>query len=987
VPVAIDPYLNAIRKMPSLCVGHFELVDFGPNQMRALHTKPGGRGTTYDFLLQFRNSASAHIYIYPSNVDLDYGATGQCNSDEKLRDKAIISARVESAVIRGEFRVKNGDIVALNIAPLQRDKAGNVLQGLSLDLSNVVPNSYSIYGGKISLGTMTVRMENVDEPIVEKEGSPNLEPTSARLRTQEASLAVMGGISGDQFRRQDLTFSVMPDSFIQFKIPLGKTEDVSLMNGRMLAGPFESAKDPTHLGEFNIGQAKIGYAAFNARSTLLTATEGKLQFALRKVLLDAATAQYSSTPTVRATNISSLSADSIQGMALPGPSGIDFTPDSLLRVKGKAEALQLSSGPMIVQGPANLDVARLDANGVEGTISLLSANASGLGGKSQLAAFNNLDLSGKSGGGNYQGTVSGILSMFNVGHAAVTAKAVLDGAFNKLGDLPFTVKSTEPGGLAFLVQDETGTGFEAKLPNAVLKAELSPAARTLTVAPAGLHLDASELKATAGRIIGGTPGFSQNTLEMTNPSTLTLSEKATSGFLEFTSQSFSIKDPELLDASKKYELPLTGTLLAEKPIPIRADLGTGNVFPISGTLKTSSGINLTLPNGITSVTINISGIDLELQFLKIDHFELTASVPGPDITAYASISAKGIEIGAKSVSSKENPVFSGLVSTPVKVESVSGTWKLAPFPIEFAAFEMDRADIQMASLKYSTPDGIDLAASTGSLSITKFTDKVAVGKMQLSQVAVHIDGADNNGNASAKAISLDFSGTKADPVASGQIAFDTVAFGVETGMQIDSCKSNRLPIRVSGQTGAVQGPISIAKGKTDFLLSANDLHFQLFRDASLAPWRDCEWDQTVAGVVFDYPCLDWCGGFIKYPCNLHMCRATLDIKVRWQLAVWGVQASGMLTQLKIKPDSGGKGAKMCEGHLTQLDPPLFTPTGPIAYPTIPGGNVLSEAARAGITALAASWEGPAVQSLGLLTSLVSLTHLGDRIYLFKGCDE
>ena len=99
--VAIDPYLNAIRKMPSLCVGHFEIADFGPNRMIALHTTPGGRGTTYDFLLQFSNSHSAHIYVYPDGVDLDYGATGQCNSDDKLRAKAIISVKIESGVVRG----------------------------------------------------------------------------------------------------------------------------------------------------------------------------------------------------------------------------------------------------------------------------------------------------------------------------------------------------------------------------------------------------------------------------------------------------------------------------------------------------------------------------------------------------------------------------------------------------------------------------------------------------------------------------------------------------------------------------------------------------------------------------------------------------------------------------------------------------------------------------------------------------------------------
>jgi hypothetical protein len=466
-----------------------------------------------------------------------------------------------------------------------------------------------------------------------------------------------------------------------------------------------------------------------------------------------------------------------------------------------------------------------------------------------------------------------------------------------------------------------------------------------------------------------------------------LKDKMASGFLEFTSQSFSIKDPEILDITKKYALPLTGILLGSQPVPLRIDLATGDLFPISGTLRTPGGIDRTLPNGITSVTVNISGIDIALQFLKIDHFELTASVTAPEITASATLTAEGIQIGATSVSSKENPVFSGSVSDPFKVKSVSGTWKLAPSPMEFVGFEMDEADIQMSSLNYSTPHEINLTASTGSLNVAKFTDKIAYGKLQLSQVAIHIEGAENNGSASAKSISLDFSKEKANPVASGQIAFDTVAFGVDTGMQIDSCKSNHPPIRVSGQTGAVQGPISIANGKTDFLLSVNDIHFQLFRSPSLAPWRDCEWDQSVTGVSFDYPCLDWCGGFIKYPCNLHMCRAQVDVKVRWQLAVWGVQASGMLTQLKIKPDAGGKGAKMCEGHLTQLDPPFFTPSPPVAYPTIPGGNVLSEAARAGITALAASWEGPAVGSLSVLTSLASLTHLGDRIYLFKGCDE
>jgi hypothetical protein len=117
------------------------------------------------------------------------------------------------------------------------------------------------------------------------------------------------------------------------------------------------------------------------------------------------------------------------------------------------------------------------------------------------------------------------------------------------------------------------------------------------------------------------------------------------------------------------------------------------------------------------------------------------------------------------------------------------------------------------------------------------------------------------------------------------------------------------------------------------------------------------------------------------------CRAQADIKVRWELDVWGVKASGLLTQLKIKPSSGGKGAKICEGHLTQLNPAIFLPTPPVAFPTIPGGNVLAEAARTAIAASAATTEGPLVLDISSLASLVSLTHLGDGYYLFKGCDE
>jgi hypothetical protein len=578
------------------------------------------------------------------------------------------------------------------------------------------------------------------------------------------------------------------------------------------------------------------------------------------------------------------------------------------------------------------------------------------------------------------------MSDFRIGHAEIRAGAVFDGTFNQAGNLPLSVKTTEPGTLALLSEDGSGTGFEAKLTNAILAAQFSPNAGTLVVAPLQFHVDASELKSQSGRIVGGVPRFSQEIVQMQNPSGITLNENSASGSLDFFSQAFSIDDPEILDNSRQKALPLSGSLVSDEPLPLRTDLANGNVFPISGTLTASTPVNLTLPNGITSVTVNISGIDIELQSLKIGELKLTASVKAPQISASATLVAKRIEIGARSISSKDNPVFSGSVTAPVRVDSLSGIWNLAPAPVEFVGFEMDDANLTMASLKYSTPDGIDFAASTGSLAIAKFTDKIAAGKIDLSQVAVHIEGTNNNGSASAKSISLDFNGTKANPAANGQIAFDTLAFGVDTGMQVsDNCKGSLLPVRVSGQTGAVQGPISISNGKTNFLLSVNDMQFQLFRPSTIQPWNACQWDQTMVGVSFDLPCADWCGGFIKYPCNFHMCRQEITIQVRWEVAVWGIQASGMMTQLKIKPDPG-KGAKLCEGHLTQLNPPLFIPSPPIVYPTIPGGNAVSDAVRAYITTVAAGTEGSINQALGQLGSLMSLTHIGDRIYLFGGCD-
>src|SRR6202021_1631638 len=147
--------------------------------------------------------------------------------------------------------------------------------------------------------------------------------------------------------------------------------------------------------------------------------------------------------------------------------GIDFVPDALVHVKGRSGQLQLSSGSLVIQGPADLDVVRVDADGVDGAINMGASVASGLGGTSELAKFDSFDLSGKSASSGYKGSVNGIVREFGIGHAEIESGAVLDGMFNKAGDLPVNVKTTQPGRLAFLVGEGSGTAFEAKLTNAV----------------------------------------------------------------------------------------------------------------------------------------------------------------------------------------------------------------------------------------------------------------------------------------------------------------------------------------------------------------------------------------------------------------------------------------------------------------------------------------------------------------------------------------
>jgi hypothetical protein len=976
VGVSVDPFVNIVRNSTALCLGQFEILGF-PRGRMTVGSSRLGKANTRRFSLQFSDSATARIYIYPKDAPREIKLSGPCNVSEEARSKAILAGRVSEAVILGWMQGSESGLTAISIPVLVR-RAGKLADGLSLVVSELAPAARSVIGGTIELGKGSVAVENRDQDLDVTELTLK---GFLRLKSSEGHLKVSVGFEGDPQRRQTLPFELTGGAKADVKLD-GTTGLTTLQNGSFQAQDFSPTNAGGPSADFKLGRLLLAYNDVKAKQISLTANEGSLRFSVMDAAFGAVRGTHETQPQLDVTDIKAATVSSIRGTGEPTDSGVELKAQAAKNIELTSGSIQLSTGSLSLDGPGKIEVKVADEKAVDGSINYDSASAKKLGGVAETAVLEQFVITGLSNNTAYSGSVSGRPTKLRLGRALMTPDGgEIGGRFGPDGELALHIKSDRTGAFAITGGDDSDPEFEAALAGAALQGRFSPAMGTLNFPSNGVNLKLQGLTASAARMLGGIPFFGTELMQLQNASPILLNQNSTIGSMDFSSKLFSVKNPTVWTAAKDYTLPLGGDLSTVGSTALKAVLGTGDIFPVSGILALDN-INITLPDGINSVTFRISGMDLEAKYFKIERFEIRPSLDVASLSAKIDLLAKKVELGVVRVAHTENPMFQGTATDPVTVESLSGGVKLGRDPLQFTGLTLQNGSVKLKDASYATPDQLQFQTSAAVLTLGTLTETQAKGNVKLINAHVHTEGADSS-DASVKELNLQFSGTKSDPIASGTIRLDTINFVSQSGIRVDNCGNNYLPIRISVQAGGLEGPISVSGGKTSFLFASNDAQVQLFRDVS--PLWQCEWDQKIGELSISYPCCDnWCGGFIKYPCDCHICTHKIsDINVRWQMTVGGFQSSGLVTQIKLKPDPS-KGIKPCEGHMTQLNPPLI---GTFAlHPTIPGGNIVSDTVRTAITASVAPAETVLANSAGLFGSVVSLTHVGDRFYLFGGCD-
>jgi len=973
VEISVDAFVNTVRNSTALCLGQFEIVDF-PRGRMTVGVSRLGKANTRRFSLQFSKSTTARIYIYPKDVTRTTNMSGPCNVNEEARSKAVLAGRVSDAVILGWMQGSESGITGFSIPALVR-KSGIQTDGLSLVASEVTPDKRSVLGGTIEIGKTSIAIDNKYQDLDVTESSLQ---GVLRLRSGEAHLTVPVGFTGGA-GKETVPFDLITGSNADLKLDLTSAATI-LENGKFRAPKFSLKNPGSASADFVLGRLKLVYNELSANEIFLTATEEALQSSLENVTFAALRGIQNAQPQVDVTDIKSTSASSVEMNGQPSALGIELRPKSVKDLKLISDKIQINTRSLALDGSGTVDVASADERTVTGKINYDSVSAKKLGGVAETALLEHLIIKGLSSTSAYSGTVAGSLKKLLLGRALLTpAAAELGGQFTADGNLALNIKDVRMGGFALTGIDGDSHEYEAVLAGVDLRGSFSPASGILTFPSRTLNIKLRELKAPAAKIIGGTPYFSPELMQLQNASSVTLDQDATNGSLDFSSKSFSIKDPTVWTKTKNATLPLGGDLSTSGSTALKAFLGSGQILPVTGLLALDN-INITLPDGITSVTFRISGLDVEVQYLKIRRFEIRLSLDPANLTVEADLTATTVELGVGNVAHSQNPVFQGTATAPVTADSLSGGFKLGPDPLQFTDLSILNGSVKLKEATYSTPDPIQFRAGTAALMLGRLTETDAQGSLKITDAHVHVEGADTS-DASVGELTLTFAGSKSDPIANGNVRLDTINFVSQSGIKLDNCGDNHLPIRLSLQAGGLAGPMSISSGKTSFRFASNDAQVQLFRP--LTPLWQCEWDAKVGEIAIPYPCCEWCGGFLKYPCNCRVCQTIIEIKVRWQLTVGGFQSSGLVTQIKLKADPNN-GIKPCEGHMTQLNPPLV---GTFAlHPTIPGGNIVSDGVRDLVTAAIAPGQTAFANAAGSFGSLVSLTHIGDSFYMFGSCD-
>lgn len=972
-----DAFIYSMRKAKSLCFGALELTNLPTGSLSVGRALVGPDGVTYEFSLQLDEGSGARMYLYSAAVPRQYPVADPCNASADARAKATVLGNVVTGGIRGKMLV-SGDAVKQIGIPKLKISGGKVSSGLRVRLSKATPEVRTLLGGTISQTSSVLVVENPDSAV--ELPARDAIAGSIRIRSATARLTVPVHVASD---RQVMQFKSVSGTPTELLVDLW-TGVAKLDAGAFVASGF--APDAAEVARtITIGKVRLGWTRIKASEVSLRAKASKIALAFGTVTLDGVNGGHEMQPRISVLNAATASLKQLSG------DGTDVT-DGVHLVPKVAEGAVIPAAKVVIDGPtgvsgnAHVSVTRADGTGVDGTIRFTEAvDVTSAGSVMRTALVDALKIIGRTGGAKPGGAFDASLRELRIGTSLLsTTVGKVAGTFAPDRALSFSATSSAPSTLLIGKADDGSAAFESAVSNSVLKGSLAAKTGQMQFPTNALAFNVTSLEARTGRILGGVPLFAAEPMRLVNEEPVIVGNDGIVGSLSFASKSLSVVDPLAWTASRDLQLPMgAGDLVAKGVTLLKVMLARGDIVPIGGGLVQKN-IDIAPPAGVASVTFRLGGADVEVRRFQIESLELRPFLDPKDMTVLAALTAKGIALDAGKVSHPSSPVFGGTVAAPIAVAAISGNVKIGRDPLAFENLVIEDAKIRLASAYYTTPDAIRVDAQSVALDLKHLDDGYATGGLLLTGGLVRTEGAEN-ARANVSEIALQFSGTKDAPLASGNLRLDNLDAVVNTSAEVaKECNGNRMPMRLSTKIGRLEGPIAINGSKTDFLLAANSADVELFRPIQ-DPWQ-CEWDHKVQEAkTIDHPCCETCWALIApYPCNCRTCTSVLipEIKVRWQITVSSLNASGTVTQIKVKPDPQ-KGFALCEGHLSHLNPPvpLFAVT-----PTIPGGNPLSDAIRAGITLTQGAWQSALATSFGAIGSGLSLFKVGNSFYLYDKCN-
>jgi hypothetical protein len=981
--IHLSEFADTIRNAGSICFGRFELVDFPAGSMSlGTSTVTGSGGTAQRFRVRFTDAAKARVYIYPADVARETTIASPCNFSEAARSKAILAGRVRSVSIRGVLRIEGGQkIAAVSLPPLRRGNDGTLLDGLHLELSDGVTAERPLLGGTVRQSGHIV-VENSGNAVEVFSDGAEMKGKIA-VRSKRGRMEIPIALQAVTPRWQPVHLDLIPGSTAEVSVD-SATGKATLVDGRFSAASFSDAIPEGDPSEIAFGKAHVRYATLYAKSIEFMAASSRLTAKIDDVALAGVSGSYDDGPR---TTIAAAPAATVKRIAADGSgsdTGVQLAP---LAIEGlRLESPNIAMGTVLsVEGPGRLSVTTADRNGAAGRVEFDNATVKDTSSAVPVSAVRQLRIEGMTSEAKYAGTVVGIPNDVRLGTTTLASDEIrLDGEFVDGGKLRFAMNVARPGALKIAMPDGADA-YTASVSGGSMAGNYSPTAGAVEFSPRAINVTIHDVVAVAGRVLGGKPIFAAAAASFANPETVSLRSQGVTGTLAFPSPAFSVSDPQLWSAARDVALALGGDLKGQGGTVVRTILGTGALVPDGGTLVREN-IVVAPPDGITSVTLNLGGTDVEMKKLQIGRLELRPSFDAVHMTGSADIAVSTVKLATGAISRASWPIFRGTSTAPLSIERLSGRVEVGARPLELKRLEIVNGAFALKDVAFATPDGIQMEGNTADIRLARLNDGEAAGDFSLTGGRVHATGSSTT-TATVQRLSLQFGGTKDAPLANGQLDIGGADVVADTSLVLhDECKNNPMPVRISAQTGAVSGPISIANDRTDFNLAVNDAHVQFFRPFDISnPYR-CSWNHVLQPETsINHPCWDTCHwNGIPYPCNQHTCSSVIipEIGVRYELVVNNIDASGTVTQLKIRPDSG-KGIKFCAGHLTQLNPPVLTYS---FSPTFTGDGAIAQALRDIVAAVVGSVQSGLTNfGLGPFLSGLSLLKIGDTFYMYQPC--